>query len=455
MGDVIGEELIVGEDFVIGGEEEGGGNPSAVKVPQQSFDLPLIYQFTSLMDPSRLIAELPINNTTFSLVLNGSGPWAGTLNVEDSEVRKTNWREATAVNRSALWIAVEKPYLSGRELIYGGRTTGRDYIESSGIAQLSGGDFYGYLAARFPNPRPPGSPQPPEEAIGYTEYKDPEGHEWAQPTTVEEKEYGGVAAATAAYWLLHQALEEVAQSIPITIVAASEPTPQQFWITFSAPRTQNQTLATMLSQLHQLGYQVGIDVIQQVEYVAGVPTVSIGIFYPRRGGESGLVIANRLDLEYQEDGTQQSNGVVDMVGGTGEEAEERRWAPAFVEEYPLLSQVVSHASVSPTTQSAKVLAAYEEGDLAVYSYPLTTPVVTLPMFGRPSILDLAEVGENVKLRIDKTAGEVPETNPRFPNGLDFTFRTVRIDATVPDQGLSTMKVTLNVPPSSTPIVPPE
>lgn len=436
--------------FTIGGEE---GGPPAVRVPQQTFDLPLIYQFTSLMDPSRLIAELPVNNATFSLVLNGSGPWAGTLNVEDSEVRKTSWREATRVNRSAVWIAVEKPYLSGRVLIYGGRTTGRDYLESTGIVSLSGSDFYGLLAQRFPSPHPAGAP----EETGYTEYTDPEGHTWAvlaesPPPGVAER---GASAATIAYWLLRQALEEVAESPPITIVASSEPTPQQFWITFSAPRTQNQTLATMLSQLHQLGYQVGIDVIQQVEYVAGVPTVSIGIFYPRRGSESSLVIASRLDLEYQEDGTQQSNGVVEMVGGTGEDAEERRWAPAFAEEYPLLSQVVSHASVSPTAQSARVLAAYEEGDLAVYSYPLTTPVVTLSMFGRPSILDLAEVGENVKLRIDKTAGEVPETNPRFPNGLDFTFRTVRLDATVPDQGLPTMKVTLNIPPSSTPIVPPD
>lgn len=407
-----------------------------VLVVPQTLERDITFRFTELMNPSVTLAELPLNNTTFSLVLNGSGPWAGSLNVEDSEVRKTNWRKATRVNRSAMWVDIAGPYLTGSTLIYGGRTTSKDYTETTGLVALSGSDHYGYLAQRL-------------QAIDYTEYEH-EGRNWATQ---------GAACATIAYTIIKQAIEEVAYSIPITIIAASEPTPEQFWITFSAPRTQNQTLATIFSQLHQLGFEVGVDVVQKVEYVAGVPTVSLGIFYPRRGStvaENGLVIESRLDLEYEEDGTAQSNGVVEMVGGTGQEQEEGRWLPAMQEEeYPLLSQVVSHASVSPTTQSERVLKAYEEADLATYAYPLTTPVVKLAMFGRPSILDLAEVGDNVRLRIGKTAGEQAPPSPRFPDGLDFEFRSVRLDATVPDEGLPTMKVTLNIPPSSTPIVPPE
>lgn len=410
--------------------------PPPVRVIPQSLEREVTFKFTSLMDPSVTLADLPLNNPSFSLVLNGSGPWTGSLNVEDSEVRKSNWRKATRVNRSAMWVEMAGPYLTGSTLIYGGRTTGRDYTETTGIAALSGSDHYGYLAQRL-------------QAVDYTEYEW-EGRNWATQ---------GAACATITRRLLAQALEETAYSIPITVLEASEPTPEQFWITFSAPRTQNQTLATMLSQLHQLGFEVGVDVIQQVEYVGGVPTVSLGVFYPRRGStvaQNGLVIESRLDLDYQEDGTAQSNGVVEMAGGTGQEQEEGRWLPAMQEEeYPLLSQVVSHASVSPTTQTERVLKAYEEADLAAYAYPLTTPVVTLAMFGRPSILDLAKVGDNVRLRIGKTAGEQAPPNPLFPDGLDFEFRTVRLDAEVPDQGLPKMKVTLNIPPSSTPIVPPE
>src|ERR1700744_5794866 len=128
-------------------------------------------------------------------------------------------------------------------------------------------------------------------------------------------------------------------------------------------------------------------------------------------------------MQYEEDGTSQSNGVVEQVGGTGATTSESFWTPTFEEEeFPLLEQVVSHASVSPTTQSARVLQAFAEGDLATYAYPLTTPVVKLPMFGKPSIVDLANVGDDVKLKVSRQLGELPPPNPRFPDGLDFEFR---------------------------------
>jgi hypothetical protein len=391
-------------------------------------EYPITYKFTNLMKGG-LLAELPLNNTTFNLVLNGSGAWNASLNVENKQTRETNWVAATNVWRTAVWIDIEGT------LIYGGPVTGRVYDEAKGTVALSGCDFYGYCAHR-------------RQAGNYEAYTDPESHAWA--TT-------GAPVATIAYWLLTQAMA-VPYSIPIEIVAASQPTPSEFWITFSAPLQQNQTLETMLTQLHNLGYLVGCDIAQEVRYVAGVPTVSIGVFYPRRGrtvAESGLVIEGRLGMQYEEDGTQQSNGVIEQVGGTGATAQESiETFPLQNEEYPLLEQIVSHASVSPTTQSETVLQAYAKGDLAVYTYPLTTPVVNMAMFDKPSIVDLANVGDNARLRIAKQAGEMPNNNPRFPNGLAFDYRTVHIEGIVPDEGKPTMNVTLNIPPSETPITPP-
>jgi hypothetical protein len=42
------------------------------------------------------------------------------------------------------------------------------------------------------------------------------------------------------------------------------------------------------------------------------------------------------------------------------------------------------------------------------------------------------------------------TNPRFVNGMIYDFRIVRNDVTIADEGLSTMELTLNVPPDTQP-----
>src|ERR1700684_3398556 len=86
----------------------------------------VVCKFTGALDFTKLRAELPVNGLSFSKVLNGSGPWAGTLSVEDLGMRRASWQEATAVNRTMNWI-----YVDG-VLLYGGRTTGRRYTASTG-----------------------------------------------------------------------------------------------------------------------------------------------------------------------------------------------------------------------------------------------------------------------------------------------------------------------------------
>jgi len=52
------------------------------------------------------------------------------------------------------------------------------------------------------------------------------------------------------------------------------------------------------------------------------------------------------------------------------------------------------------------------------------------------------------------AGAQPGSNPRFPEGLKYLFRSSRIDVTIPDEGVPTMALTLNTLPSTIPLQPP-
>lgn len=386
------------------------------------------YKFTDLFK-FETIAELPLNNPQFALVVNGAGPWQGSLKVEDKKVRETDWIVGTSPWLAAMWVDIDG------DLFYGGPVTGRTYQQSAGVVNLTGIDFCGYLSQRL-------------QAQDYTAYTDPEGHNWLAT---------GAPVPRIAFYLLQQAMEKES-SIPIDIAYEENAVDEIFWITFTAPLTQQQTLMGMMTQLQQLGYLVGMDYAADVQYVAGKPSVSITVSYPRRGStlaETIIEVSDSTEMSYAEDGSQSGNRIVEQTGAISAAASSGSWAPATKEDgYPLLEKVVAHSALSPTPASEAVLQAYVKGDLAIYTYPLTTPVVTLPMFGSPSINDLTPIGKDVMLRIPTGEGDLPDNNPRFPNGLDYRFRTVRLDCSVPDAGLATMAATLNIPPGTVPPVPP-
>ena len=375
------------------------------------------------------IATLPLNGLKFAKVLNGIGPWSGSLSVEDENVRKTAWINATAPNLTSMWVDIDGV------LLYGGRTLHRPYKLSSPKVDLSGTDFCGYFAQRL-------------QARDYTAYDDPEGHAWA--TT-------GAPVLRMAYYVLSETLSK-RFSIPIKVVAEGEEAGSAFWITFSAPATQQQTVASLLSQFQELGYLVGIDYAQDVAWVNGAPTATVTLSYPHRGlAETAPVVidlSHALELEYDEDGTEQADRIVEQAGATRVRTKGEVWAPAQEAGYPLLEAQVSHTALAPTEDSLAALKAYLSGSLTTRAFPLVAPVVTLPMFGTPSIFDL-DVGQEVVLYAPKGEGQLPPNIPRFPNGLRERFRIVRIDCEVPDEGVPVMVLTLNVMAYSTPVEPPE
>lgn len=377
-----------------------------------------------------LIAELPVNALKFSKVLNGVGPIEGYLNVEDEDVRKSPWLSATAPNLTGAFVDIDGSPM------FGGRVTGRKYQMSMGRATLTGTDFNAYQAQRL-------------QARDYTAYRDPEGNAWSSKAPV----------TSIAYWLLRQAYNQ-ALSIPIGVALEGEEPDEEHWIAFSAPAAQQQTLSSMISQLAELGYLTGIDYASDVAYTPGgliVPTTTLS--YPRRGvsGPNPVVIdvSSALDLEYDEDGGEQADRIVGIAGATKDRSNSDVYPPAQALGYPLLEAQVSLPALAPTEgSSGPALEGFVGGALAMRAFPLTVPVVTLPLFGEPSIHEV-DVGQDVLLKVPLIAGEQPYQNPRFPKGLLFRFRIVRIDVVVPDDGEPTMALTLNLPPSIAPVEPPE
>lgn len=391
-------------------------------------DHTITYKFTDLLR-FETIAELPLKGATFSKVVSGVGPWGGTLNVEDPGMRRANFGAATAVGKTAMWIDVDGA------LIYGGLVTKRVYDPTSGIITLSGSDFAQYLAMRL-------------QAFDYENYTDAEGHKWAET---------GAPVLAIAYTILKQAMT-VVNSIPVKIVRTGITAEKLNWITFSAPRAQEQTLASILSQLQELGFMVGVDYAADVEYVDGRPSVAVTLAYPRRGAQGKgpttpvIEMTSATDWGWEEDSSQQATAIVEQAGATSLRSSPGEWEPATEAGYPLYEACITHPALAPTESPEQQLVAYLQGSLATNAFPFTIPSATIPMFETPGLLSL-DAGDNALLRVTKSAGNLPPSCPIFVEGLELLSRIVRMDCVIPDEGVPTIDLTFNPPPSFQPVTP--
>lgn len=393
----------------------------APQIPVASTPL-ITYLFTDLY--GNRLAELPLTGVTFSQVLNGAGGFAGTLNVEDPRVTSLNWVAATDAMKTLVWVVV-----SETTIVYGGIVTAATYDSAAQTVSITGNDFYWYLSRRV-------------QAFDYASV-------WATSPA---------GAAQIAHSVANNALA-VAGSVPIGLPAPAA-TPTEYLINFALPISQRTTIDSIMTQLGSLGYQVGFDFACDVGFVAGVPTGQVTISYPRRGrvaGTTGLTVDlgdPAVDFTYVKDGTAQANAIYEMVSAGGTAGQSAIWDPAIsTDNYPLTEGTASHSAYSPTAASAAVLAAWAADDLALHAYPTATMTVTVPLTVNPGLGDFI-MGDDINTVAAPQSGDDPPPCPRFPAGLDFYFRIIRNDVTVADDGLSTMVLTLAMPPSSTPQRPP-
>lgn len=378
------------------------------------------YLFTDLN--GKLNAEMPCTSVSWTQMLNNAGTWQGTLNVEDPVVAANDWVKFTDPNLTMVWVDVNGV------LVWGGVIDQQNYTMSQQTVQIHATDPIGYLADRI-------------QAADYST-------QWA---TVP------FAAANIAYQMITDALS-AANSLPVDVGLYGS-TPNNYWVTFAAPKSQQQSIGSLISQMQSLGYMVGFDLACDYQYVDGVPLCTISLAYPRRGrvaGTTGLLLdlADALEVVWPKDGTQQAMKVVEMATSTGGVSQSGVWEAAMsVDGYPLLEKMVSHASFSGVSEPQPVLDAYVADDLALSAYPVITPVVTIDTLSDP-VIGSYRLGDDFRVISAPRSGPLPPACPRFPNGLDVYLRLIQTSTTIKEEGVSTTAFTLAMPPTTTPQRPP-
>ena len=263
-------------------------------------------------------------------------------------------------------------------------------------------------------------------------------------------------------------------ALAISYVATNPGSGQSLIVSY--PITQMQTIMALLTLLVQMGYSYGFDYTIDTKYSPGTrtPVVTINFWWPRCGQYNptmiSIDIANATDFEYLEDATKQAWSMTEKGGGSGgiEPVTEQATQVAAA-GWPLLEAVTSRAQVNTT----EVLTNIAKGDLSIKAWPVTTPTVTVPIalpntegVLNPDALqfDQLTIGDDMQLVIDpvplNAAGQPVygiNNDPRFPAGMNFTWRNTNWTAQIPKGGMPVFVLALAVPPavSTNPTQPPE
>lgn len=443
-------------------------------------DTHLIRYFVTTLDTQPLspgtpgipVAELPFENVTFSpFVLNTPGPFSATLYIEDEQVLNTNWINGTNPGKTFFWVDIDG------DLVYGGRILQRVYNETDQSVTLTGMDFNSYWQQRLQAGDYTTVIQEYTTASGTTYYYD-----WSASGIAGLLPATGVPAPMVPYKILTDAAA-VTGSMPNLQVpirgqgpgTKSDPDtwvdtyPSEDLITFSAPKSQYQTVDSLSSQITEMGYGIGVDIVTEVAWQGNKPTAFTYIAWPRFGktfAEQGtdiqvLDLSSAIDIEWSEDASSQATSLVELFGnygGTNKPA--TTYEPALeTYNYPLLEQAVSHTDVNPLTNNSGFEDTLLAGDQDLYTYPQLAPVVTLPVFGWGTGFSLASLplGDDVKVfnpyERQGLYGAIslpfpPKGLLELPGGDPFPMRIVRVDVTIADQGVSTMQLTLNPAPGT-------
>lgn len=239
-------------------------------------------------------------------------------------------------------------------------------------------------------------------------------------------------------------------------LASGTNAPLQSYLSVNYPYASLQSIATLINQLATNGLTVGFDYAVDVAGSAGGPvTATVNLSYPRRGrlySQNGLVMNCQQAVKYQipEDGSQAGNTVYEQ-GMSGSLSVSQNSSPLGA--YPVLEQLKSRANITSADINL-VLQLLGASDLAQFSFPVATPVVTFDLFTGPIPLGSFIVGDDTRLLVPATDGVGNAFDPRFPNGWDEEWRINGYQAQVPDAGQATIDFTLGIPPSLSILGPP-
>ena len=276
---------------------------------------------------------------------------------------------------------------------------------------------------------------------------------------------------------------------------ASGITDVENYVSITFPYTSLQTLSSIMQQYNGLGFGVGFD--STVVYNYDGPSddkrasihATIQMSYPIQNqgatgssGSGGLTPTGVvIDLggvhgwQWPEDGTTQATTVYETGGNQDIVVVQNVYAVGAgtgasgttISGYPNSSRVFNIANLN-SPNPTQLLRHMGNSDLTIYSWPPATPVITVDLFDEVAGIGKWMVGDIVGIHIPNIGPYYPGYpgatgasgtydfdevvdvlfDPRFPSGFDDIWRIISYEATVADQGGSTVDITFDLPPNS-------
>lgn len=417
-----------------------------------AYSAPLSYVAYDLASGAYL-GRLPLNSVTFGSQLLQPGTFSGVLDIASPAVQALGPLTLTAPARTALMV----DYMGA--LIWGGIIWPRAYKYDANARQLTitATEIWSYFNQRaqvtdYSSPPYSGITGPPPNpamaiwnAASYQNTWDPMLIAWQVISdAITQARYGnllggmGIAAngftSTAGY------------------LGSGTNTPTGNYLSQNYPFASLQFVAPIVTQIASNGLGTGFDYAVDVAYSRGpgsVPVATINLSYPRRGrtyANNQLVLNCQQALDYSipEDGTQAANTFYEQ-GSSGSLVVSQNLGP-LQGGYPLLDKIQSRSNIL-SANMLNILAFQGFADLAVNSFPPTTPTVTMDLFNSTVPLGDFVVGDDVRWIVPATDGRGSVFDPRLGvNGLDQEWRITGFQATVADAGQSKIVFQLALPP---------
>ena len=345
------------------------------------------YYFADLRT-NAILAELPLTRVNFDSQLNAIGGFKGSLPLGDAGVLKLDPIGSTQTERTAIYVDRDGT------IVWGGILWTRVYNSSTHALDLGGSEFLSYFQRRNVN------------AV-------------FDANNIDQMD---LARQVATY------VASVTGG-DIGITASSGTSPQMRTLHYDPWDLKNAYSILSETSALEFGYDFAVD----VQYVAGVPTKTLTLSYPRRGrnwlatGHLFEYPGNIQSYVWTEDGTQGANKVYVTGSGSGPNQLISTAADTSLIDagYPLLEAVIPSKSID----NQYYLDSQARAHLTALANPVVIPEITVrgdldPIFGSYS------VGDDGRIRI---------TDERFPApvaggaGID-TYRRIIGQNVTPGEG---------------------
>ena len=406
-----------------------------------------------------IIGEIPLTQVSFGKTLNGIGQFTGTIDLNDPNTQIVDPIDLTTPGRTGIMVSYNGSIVAGYAA-FASRTY--DYEPQKRTLTLNYADLISYFAARtqatdYSSPPYSGVTGPSTPmAIWNAAYVETGGVYVAwDPVLMSWQIISDALTIEAPYSNLLGGLSIAANGYTTTggYTSSGTGTPSGNYVAQSFPFSSLQTVQTMVNQLSQLGYTVGFDWGFDVAFSNGpmsIPVGTVNFSYPRRGRTvalNNLVLDLRSAYQYNfpEDPSREANTIYE-TGTAGCIVALQNIFP-LEQGIPLLEKVISRSQIQ-STNIQTLLFGIGLSDLFLYSYPVVVPQVTVDLYN--STLPFGEFleGDDVLLTLpatDPVTGDV--WDPRFPAGINQEWRIQQWQATVSDDGTSTLQLTFNQPPA--------